>query len=391
MKKNIKIILHLLLVIFLYSGCTLFKSGDVRVMLAGYPLLDEFTINTDKDKVCLDGEDIQCSTLLFKQGNEGFFLDGLTSISVKKLVIEANPEVEFKTPKMTQIFTGIIEIFFSGKSPVIHNILPRELYMASVLGAEMGDSFHDEALKAQAIAIRSYLRAREEMTSGMNDSGGIKNSPGTDMSFRGISFATQRMQAAVQATRGERLFLKDGKPALPLFHSTSGGVILRDEVFSSTIEKPVCDAVLKKDYDAQGSILSSESPNFRFSFFLSDKELCLIAERDGFEISSVKQLYFPETECVDYLYLQAADGEKIWLKGFDFLSRGQRLGFFREGSIQFRVEKEYGGFQIVGNGFGHLCGMSQYSAQALAQKGWTYMEILDFYYPEYTLRKTGDL
>ena len=38
-------------------------------------------------------------------------------------------------------------------------------------------------------------------------------------------------------------------------------------------------------------------------------------------------------------------------------------------------------YTITGGGWGHQLGMSQYGAYAMAQKGFTYDEIVEFYYP----------
>ena len=45
------------------------------------------------------------------------------------------------------------------------------------------------------------------------------------------------------------------------------------------------------------------------------------------------------------------------------------------------------GFQMTGGGFGHGVGMSQNGASAMAEKGWNYQDILQFYYEGIPINK----
>ena len=65
----------------------------------------------------------------------------------------------------------------------------------------------------------------------------------------------------------------------------------------------------------------------------------------------------------------------------------QRHGINDLQSIQFNIEKIGDNYFFTGRGFGHFCGMSQYSAEELAKNGYNYEQILKKYYPDYKIKR----
>jgi stage II sporulation protein D len=249
----------------------------------------------------------------------------------------------------------------------------------------MGESFCDEALKAQAVAIRSYYYAKRLRNRG--EAYDVSNTDGVDMVYRGTSFATPKMYEIIEVTGGLYLTRSDGSLALALFHSTSGGWILKDEVFSSDFYQPPSQPVLCRDVDEGGRPLASASPYFEFDITFSARELARLVSPllKIAQVSDIELKYFTGSECVDFIGLKDEAYDTHWLKAFEFVSVIQQAGILELGSIQFYVEKEGGSFHFRGKGFGHQCGMSQYSAQALALSGMNFKDILARYYPQYRL------
>jgi stage II sporulation protein D len=346
------------------------SQGLVRVNLTGYAHVPQFTLGFSKgSRIVINSEALRFSTVVIRPQN-------LTS---------------FTTYMGTQYFKGYIQIIVEEEGILIVNTLTLPDYLASVLGGEMGSAFCDEALKAQAVAIRSYYFAQKQHNKDLLYD--VCNTDGIDMVYRGTTFATQRMYDIIKQTEDLYLVQSDGNLAKPLFHSTSGGWILKDAVFSSDFYNPPSQPVLRKDVDERGMPLASASPYFEFDVRFSSQELtrALSPLLKVKYISGIKLTYFTGTECVDFIGLVDGSDNVHWLKAFKFVSLIQQSGTLKLRSIQFVVQKEGGFFRFVGKGFGHQCGMSQFSADALGRSGYNFREILLRYYPQYRLVKIDNI
>jgi stage II sporulation protein D len=100
------------------------------------------------------------------------------------------------------------------------NAVGLEQYLAGVVAQEMPSSWPEEALKAQAVAARSYALSRRLTGKGFDLYADVRSQV-----YGGIPGEHARTTAAVGATKGEVL-LFDGKPIDALFHSTSGGATI---------------------------------------------------------------------------------------------------------------------------------------------------------------------
>ncbi len=99
------------------------------------------------------------------------------------------------------------------------NDIPLELYLAGTLAREMVESWGPDALRAQAVASRTYaLQQREaRRDEAWHVSAGTQNQV-----YAGIEAESPAVRAALAATRGEVL-THEGEPILAVFHSSSGG------------------------------------------------------------------------------------------------------------------------------------------------------------------------
>jgi stage II sporulation protein D len=115
-------------------------------------------------------------------------------------------------------YHGSIELRPSaGGGLTVVNALSLDSYVQGVVPGEMPSLWHPEALKAQAVAARSYALT--------TDKGGpvFDQYPDTrSQVYRGVSAETSSTNAAVRATAGE-VVKYDGKVAVTYFFSTSGG------------------------------------------------------------------------------------------------------------------------------------------------------------------------
>lgn len=241
-----------------------------------------------------------------------------------------------------------------------------EEYVAGVVAAEMPASFPMEALKAQAVAARTY-QVRQMRQAGSDsvlyDVGQAYLSRGEQEEKWGESYAVyaEKIQAAVRATAGE-IMVYDGEPILAAFHAQSGG---RTEAAENVWQEAV--PYLR-------SVDSSEdrqAPNNESVVTLSKREL---AERLG--IAEEADLFIKSRTEAGYV-AEVQAGEKSFSGG----EIRQLLGLR---SAHFTIAEDADGYTFTVHGYGHGAGMSQYGAAFLAEKGKSYHEILQHYYTSIT-------
>jgi SpoIID/LytB domain protein len=127
-------------------------------------------------------------------------------------------------------YRGQVAVSVTGGKLDAVNVVGLEPYLQGVVAQEMPSSWPDEALKAQAVAARSYALAHLIRGKHFDVYADVRSQV-----YGGIRGEHPRTTAAVQATKGE-VMLWEGKPADALFHSTSGGTTLDAvEVFGKPV------------------------------------------------------------------------------------------------------------------------------------------------------------
>ena len=130
----------------------------------------------------------------------------------------------------TVAYRGQIEVAVTGQKLNAINVVGLEQYLAGVVPKEMPSAWPDEALKAQAVAARSYALSHRLSGKSFDLYADVRSQV-----YGGIPGEHLRATAAVDATKGEVL-LWQGKPIDALFHSTSGGATAdAAEVFGKAV------------------------------------------------------------------------------------------------------------------------------------------------------------
>ena len=165
-------------------------------------------------------------------------------------------------------FRGRLE-FFPGKAGgvVVLNVLPLEDYLAGVVAAEMPPSWPEAALRAQAIAARTYALSR---MMAMADSTFDVASTTADQMYKGISGEDPRTTQAVHDTAG-LIMTYQGHPIIAYFCSDAGG-------YTRQGSEPYLKAVPS---------LAVNSPHNDWSFELSHAELVELTAAAGTRIESI--------------------------------------------------------------------------------------------------------
>ncbi|MFS0725839.1 stage II sporulation protein D [Paenibacillus sp. 1P07SE] len=261
--------------------------------------------------------------------------------------------------------------------------VPLELYVRGVLAGEMPADFELEALKAQAIAARTYI-IKQLAAGGAKGAGGGDVSdtvahqvyvPLTKLSGRWpeeeSAQALARLTRAVEETRGLIMTYK-GKPIEASFFSTSNGYTENSEDYW-TLSLPYLRSVPSPWDEAL-------SPRFEQSVTLSLKEFrSKLGVKKGAE----------QTMQV----LEHSDGNRIKsiaIGGQTFSGRQvrERLGL---ASSQFTWTVENGEIHFTTYGYGHGVGMSQWGANGMAKAGSQAQDILRHYYTGVTIEQASKL
>jgi stage II sporulation protein D len=250
----------------------------------------------------------------------------------------------------------------AGGLDVIHAVAMED-YVAAVVEAEMPLGFPPEALKAQAVAARSFALAKklEALSEGR---GWHLGSTVLDQVYR--AGTDPRARAAAEATAGEVLAFEH-EPVLAFFHSSCGGrtaggaeALGRDLPYLVSVRCGRCE----------------DAPRQRWTVDVPAAELGRLAGLPG-PVTGVQAAARGPSGRVASLALSSGTA-RVALSGADLR---QRLGYERLPSLAFEVHGGRRGVVFAGRGAGHGAGLCQWGAAGFARRGKGYREILAHYYP----------
>jgi stage II sporulation protein D len=243
-----------------------------------------------------------------------------------------------------------------------------EDYLVGVVLAEMPADFESEALKAQAVVARTYTRRR--MDGGKHEAAAVCMDPGCCQGYRspeeyreagGKESAVGKVRRAVEDTDG--LVLRYGGKLIDATYFSCSGGSTEDAVAVWGQDVPYLQAV-----ESPGE---EEAPRYSDTVTFTAAEL---ARRLGIENRGDPAGWFAE-----FTYTDGGGVESMSVRGKTFTGTQLRskLGLR---STAFSVEVAGETITITTRGFGHRVGMSQYGAQAMAQSGSGFADILSHYY-----------
>lgn len=264
----------------------------------------------------------------------------------------------------------------SSKGLTAVNYVDLEQYLYSVLGGEMNGNWPPEALKAQAVAARSYaLYQRQRAATGVFDVG---DTPGWQV-YGGLVDEAAGTQAAVNATKGQVL-INSGQIIEAVFHSSAGGCT--ENVEDVWMQPLPYLRTVKENFQEQSPVANWTVP-------ITRTDLGNLAADIG-TVSSVEII--EKTPVCGRVKTARINGDK----GSRTIS-GERLRTalglkstlftIEEEPTQSKQKSTSAGFLIKGRGFGHGLGLSQWGAYNLAQRGINYRDILLYYYKNTILAK----
>ena len=276
-----------------------------------------------------------------------------------------------------------IKFYFSSNTTVrikrnatgkIDNVLLED-YIVGVLAGEMPVSFEIEALKAQAVAARTYVMKRlvnnknsdyDIIDTTLNqvylDNDELKKKWGNNY----VNYIN-KLKTAVLETSGEYITYKDNIIDALFFSTSVGATENSEEVFVSAL--PYLRSV-DSSWDAEVSPVFSENNTFSLKEFYNKLNLT-----------------YSNNLSIDVLQTTSTGRiKKIKINGttFNGTTVAGKLGIR---SDYFNISRDNDTVLVTTKGYGHGVGMSQYGAEAMAKKGYTYDKILKHYYKDVDIKK----
>lgn len=246
------------------------------------------------------------------------------------------------------------------------DIIPLEQYLVGVLSGEMPVSYEIEALKAQAVAARTYTLKKMEtnkynvfdVVDNTNDQVYLDDEKIRNNWGQNYEIYIEKIKQAVKETSGEYLTY-DGKIIKAFFFSTSSGKTENcKDVFGENLPYLV----------SVSSIWDENSPSYLDKKTFTKEEFyekLNLPYKEELNIDIKRN----DTNSINTITINNTE-----MKGTDFRYELDLK------STNIDINKLDDKIEITSKGFGHGVGLSQYGAQQLALKGYKYDEILKYYY-----------
>lgn len=290
----------------------------------------------------------------------------LPSITILVLSPKNTYQKKFNIEKNTVVRVKRIE------KNIIEKI-PLEQYLIGVLAGEMPVSYEIEALKAQAVAARTYTLRKIETN---KDQEYDLQDTTSDQVYLDREYLKQtwgknyeknltKIKQAIKETSGEYLTY-DGQIIQAFFFSTSSG------------KTENCKDVFGSDLPYLVSVSSSwdtSSPSYTGKQTFTLEEFYSKLEQPYNERLNM-DIIRNDTNSINIININGTN-----VKGTDFR---YKLGLK---STNVEITENDGEIIIESKGYGHGVGMSQYGALELARQGYKYEEILKYYYQGIELKK----
>jgi stage II sporulation protein D len=266
-----------------------------------------------------------------------------------------------------------LSVIPQGTACAVVNTVDLERYVAGVIAKEMAPGWPLEALKAQAVASRSY--AYFQIQANKNKEYDLENST-QDQVYDGVAAESVKTLLATEATRGQALVY--GNEALKAyFHANCGGITEVPELVwggeAHAFRAVVCPyhkrARDRVSWSALITRTQIESALRRIGGLLPTNFLKVASLTEGAPDGSHR---------LSDVAVSDSAGNSVLISSNTFRNA---IGNTRLKSTSFRIHRDPAGYRIEGEGNGHGVGLCQVGARAMAEEGKTYRQILQFYYP----------
>lgn len=319
----------------------------------------------------MDGKPIVLvSPLVIKHSRGGISVEGVQYRSL--IIAAASPLIVNSKP-----YRGRVEIQSQDKGLLVVNELTIEDYLVGLINAEISSSWPIEAVKAQAVIARTYALYRKEAR---KDAPYHLESSVIDQVYGGSEKEDSRALRAVSETAGQVL-THSGSIIQAFYHSNCGGKTESAEnVWGARL--PYMAGV-----DCQ-YCLSNPSTSWELILPLKDIETKVRAA--GYKLGNISEIRTGLRNSRGRLanISLLTNRGNVTLTGDQFR---KIIGYGIVKSTNFMVKITSGDAHFSGYGNGHGVGLCQWGAKQRAVDGFSYTEILSYYYPGTELKNISDI
>ncbi|OPZ94051.1 MAG: Amidase enhancer precursor [Firmicutes bacterium ADurb.Bin419] len=317
-----------------------------------------------------------------------------------------------------KIYRGGLEVLRqTGSDMTVINVLPTEEYLYGVVPGEIEAGSHVEALKAQAVAARTYTMNNLSKYSHLNFN--LCTTTYTQV-YKGYSVENSRTNKAINDTKSE-VVTYNGKPAAVFYFSSSGG---KTEDVKNVWGSEGYPYLVSVDDPYE----SGKSWHYNWQVSYTAKKIGEIMTQRGFKLGSIQAVYITkrsEAGRAIEVVVKGSSDQRVYTNGntrsflsldsqwYDITTDSDVTVLAQDGSS---VSTQLNGKKVVtssgvktintssnvsiissdntrktvpavpttyvftGKGWGHGIGMSQEGAKGMANEGFTYKEILTHYF-----------
>lgn len=284
---------------------------------------------------------------------------------------DVTEEVKSNQSEQTEITMGnspFAVTVMRASTDKVENV-PLETYVSRVVASEMPSEFELEALKAQALAARTFIvdhmvgqdnKKKPDVTDTTahqvyNNKQELRETMGKDFKQE-----MHKIKKAVAATKGE-IITYNNEPITAAYFSTSNGYTENSEDY--WINKTPYLRSVKSPWD-------KGSPKF-----LDQKIFTIKQVEDALEVD------LPKNSALS-MKITRTEGKRVdqlKIAGKSYSGKQVREAL-KLRSSDFEIEQKNGHLIFTTQGFGHGIGMSQYGANGMAKHGKNYKQIIKHYY-----------
>jgi len=365
MENSIKALTPFFIALFLMlfqPGLTVAAFGPEMIRVAIVKGVDQVKVD-GVGLLAVDGrqEQLRMSPpLTLKRARKGVTVNG-----------RAVDSVTFFAPAVTTVngkgYRGSLEITPAEQGLLVVNELPLEEYLIGLINCEISSSWPLESIKAQAVVARSYALYQKEVRKGARYH---LEASVLDQVYDGCAVEDERSALAVRETAGEVLSF-NGAPALTFYHANCGGHTEAAEQVWSTKYPYLGGAPC-------GYCLTAPTASWEVTLSLAKIEATLKA--GGTAITGLRNLApGPRNESGRLTTIQLITARAT--QEIPATTFRKALGYTVIRSTNFNLSVMGDLVRFSGRGYGHGVGLCQWGAKSKAEAGFSYREILAYYYP----------
>lgn len=406
-----------------YGGYVAYVMGEYRVRIGTYFSWEEASAACDSGSHVAGNSSTgvkvfvtDSNTVLF-----GFDCSGLYSLGIRPIEKREKTVTWFRGYRY---YGGFEYQRVTGGNINVINVVNIEDYVKCVIPWEMSSDWPIEALKAQSICARTYAACQTRHLSQ-----GFDVCTTTDCQvYQGTAACSDHSDSAAESTEGKYLYYNGSIVENAVYYSSNGGASEDSKnVWGSDVP------YLKGKSDPYEQHIASRVSKYNWSTTYSGTELTTLLKNKGYNIGTVKNLYvsaLTDNGNVFSVTFVGTNGTKTFqreacrtilgLRSMRFQINGGSVGSYyvndasntveisgvyvisgsgkaaysarakdtyviTSGGVSALEEKSSAAaasdsFTITGSGNGHNVGLSQWGAYAMADLGYTYRDILEFYY-----------